>query len=728
MFYFVLVLNKRFLVFVLLVCSLGYTLGAQDLVQKKRQWHALQSDSAGLSLALEIAKAYKLNNPDSLAKYANWVISVLGEHPHPMFFMKAAEAYYDLAIARNMKSEFVNAVHCCELAMQFYQQAKDPLGRVGALVFKAWVQYNKGDVLDGIDNAEMALQSLKERESEWSESPRYQKILGNVYSDLGTYYKRVGESDKSIENTEMSLEIREKLGDLNDLAEIKMNLGRIFHDLKNYENALTCYNESLELISGSDNFTAKSVIYNNRGQLYYDLKKWELAESDFNNSLEIKTRLNDFKGRATILRKLAEMYFDMGNWEKAEDNFKQSEAQFRSIQYKLGLAHALIGEAKLFLTKGDSLKAFNLASEAYHLSKASNSIKVLLKCAEFIQPLYKQRGMLSEALMAAEDVQKAQQQIKEEEAKEIILKQAYQEKQAASKRYIYFLIAGAVVLLIILFFVFRAYRLKRRASALMEREKLHVEEKNRNIVDSIQYAQQLQQAILPPIENITNAFKESFLIYKPKDIVAGDFYWLMEDDDYKLWAVADCTGHGVPGAMVSVVCSNALNRATKEKGLRVPGAILDEVRTLVIDTFKESQREVKDGMDIALCVYHKATGTYQFAGANRPLWCVKKSGELLEIKGNKQAIGFQHQMEPFSSIPIPALQGDSIYLMTDGFVDQFGGPNAKKYMASRLKLKLSEISSQPFDLQKMNLEWDFNQWRGDQEQIDDICILAIKCF
>lgn len=720
--------NLKALVLICLLCAMQWGMSAQNLDQKKKQWQSLQSDSSGLTLALEIAKAYKLNNPDSLAKYADWVIAVLGEHPHPAFFVKAAEAHYDLAIARNMKSDFIKALQCCEVAMQFYQQAEDPLGRQGALVFKAWIQYNKGDVLDAIENAENALQSLKDRESEWAESQRYQKILGNVYSDLGTYYKRVGESDRSIENTEMSLEIRKKLGDLNDLAEIKMNLGRIFHDLKNYESALNSYNESLELITASDNLSAKSVIFNNRGQLYYDLEKWQLAESDFNNSLEIKTRLNDFKGRATILRKLAEMYFDMGKWTAAEENFQRSESQFRSIGYNLGLAHTLIGKAKLFLAKGDSIFAFNVAAEAYGLSRGCNSIKVLLKCAEFIQPLYKHYGMLAEALAAAEDVQKAQQQIKEEEAKEIILKQAYQEKQAASKRYIYFLVAGAAILLIILFLVFRAYRMKRRASALMEREKMHVEEKNKNIVDSIQYAQQLQQAILPPIENIRQTFHESFLIYWPKDIVAGDFYWLMEDDHYKLWAVADCTGHGVPGAMVSVVCSNALNRATKEKGLRVPGVILDEVRTLVIDTFKESQREVKDGMDIALCVYHKSTQTYQFAGANRPLWCLKKSGELIEIKGNKQAIGFQHQMEPFSTTPVPALHGDSIYLMTDGFVDQFGGPNAKKYMASRLKLKLNEIATQPFDLQKMNLEWEFNQWKGDQEQIDDVCILAIKCF
>jgi serine phosphatase RsbU (regulator of sigma subunit) len=238
----------------------------------------------------------------------------------------------------------------------------------------------------------------------------------------------------------------------------------------------------------------------------------------------------------------------------------------------------------------------------------------------------------------------------------------------------------------------------------------------------------LQQAILPPVENIKRTFKDSFLIYWPKDIVAGDFYWLMEDDHFKLWAVADCTGHGVPGAMVSVVCSNALNRATKEKGLRDPGSILDEVRSLVIETFKESQREVKDGMDIALCVYQKNTGTYQFAGANRPAWVLDSAGQFKEVRGNKQAIGFQHHMEAFHTIPLYANPGDSIYLMTDGFADQFGGPNGKKYMTSKLKAKLSVLAPQPFELQKMNLEWEFNQWKGDLEQIDDVCIMAIKCF
>lgn len=700
----------------------------QDLEEKKRKLAQLKSDSSGLTLALDIARSYKLNNPDSLSKYAQWVITALGDYPHPVFLKKAAEAQYDWAIARNMKSDFTGAIQCCEMSMQFYQDAKDPLGRLGALVFKAWVQYNKGDVLDAIENAEHALKSLKDREEEWSNNLRYQKILGNVYSDLGTYYLRVGDSDIAISYYESTLKIREKLDDNDDLAEAIMNLGRVLHDLGNYKDALSRYNQSLELVLLTGNTSASAYIYSNRGQLYYETGNLDLALYDFERGNQIRSELGDVKGMSNILRKIGELYFDIGELKKAKKCFLEAEQNYKGINYPTGMSYSLLAQARVSLAEGDSINGFVKAQDAYFLSRKLNSIKLVLKCAEFIQPLYKHYGMLAEALMAAEDVQKAQQQIKEEEAKEIILKQAYQEKQAASKRYIYLLIAGALVLLTILFLVFRAYRLKRKTSDLMEREKLHAVEKNKNIVDSIQYAQQLQQAILPPVENIKHTFKESFLIYWPKDIVAGDFYWLMEDDHYKLWAVADCTGHGVPGAMVSVVCSNALNRAAKEKGLRDPGKILDEVRSLVIETFKESQREVKDGMDIALCVYQKNTGAYQFAGANRPAWVLDSAGQLMEVRGNKQAIGFQHHMEPFLTIPLDVNSGDSIYLMTDGFADQFGGPYGKKYMTSKLKAKLSALASQPFELQKMNLEWEFNQWKGNLEQIDDVCIMAIKCF
>jgi serine phosphatase RsbU (regulator of sigma subunit) len=280
-------------------------------------------------------------------------------------------------------------------------------------------------------------------------------------------------------------------------------------------------------------------------------------------------------------------------------------------------------------------------------------------------------------------------------------------------------------LLVIALLLFRAYRLRRKAQRMAEQQKDLVEERNKHMVDSIQYAQQLQSAILPSPELFAQHFNDHFLLYLPKDIVAGDFYWFFESPTHRFWAVADCTGHGVPGAMVSVVCSNALNRVVKEYNLHRPGDVLNKVRELVVATFQESQKEVKDGMDIALCVMEKGTKRIQFAGANRPCWVLNDSGELLEIKGQKQHIGWQANMQPFESQDLDQSNG-WIILSSDGLADQFGGPKGKKWMTSSFKQKMAELHGQPGSLQKMNLEWTFQQWKGNQEQVDDICVLGIK--
>jgi serine phosphatase RsbU (regulator of sigma subunit) len=235
----------------------------------------------------------------------------------------------------------------------------------------------------------------------------------------------------------------------------------------------------------------------------------------------------------------------------------------------------------------------------------------------------------------------------------------------------------------------------------------------------------LQSAILPSPQLFEKNFSDHFLIYLPKDIVAGDFYWFYENEQYRLWAVADCTGHGVPGAMVSVVCSNALNRAVKEYNLFDPGEILTKTRELVVATFQESQREVKDGMDIALCCLKKQSGQITFSGANRPCWVVAEDGVLHEVKGQKQHIGLQQNMMAFESVSIQNKSG-WIVLTSDGMADQFGGPQGKKWMTKTLKQKVSEMAQQPGHLQKMNLEWAFQQWRGAADQIDDVCVLGIK--
>ncbi len=696
-----------------------------DQTDLKRQWSRQRKDTIGLRLALEIAKGYKLNQPDSLTKYAQWVMTQLGDYPRQAYKHFAAEACYDLSIAEDRRSNFDQAIAWLDKSKNFYDEIDDELGVLYAEVFQAWVYYDKGEVIQALEMAEEAKKELESMEDDLKDNKRFLKVYGNVLSDLGTYYPRIGESEKAIISLNQSLELRESLGDKDDIAEVTMNLGRVLYELKDLDRALLCYERSLELTRQTKNISAQSFILGNRSQLYIDMKRFSEAEKDLKESLNIRIKEGNKKGQATTYRKLGDLYLDQRKITEAKKYFEKSNKIFNDIGYSMGVGQTCLALSFLYQYTKDKDLEFLYADSAYWVLKKVGSAKPLLKSALKIQTLYKEKGMLKEALNAAEDVQWAQNQIKEEEAKDLLLKQEYQSKEASANRSVYLAIGGALVLLVIAILLFRAYRLKRKAQHMAEQQKELVEERNKNMVDSIQYAQQLQSAILPSPQLFEKNFSDHFLIYLPKDIVAGDFYWFYENDQYRLWAVADCTGHGVPGAMVSVVCSNALNRVVKEYNLFDPGEILTKTRELVVATFQESQREVKDGMDIALCCLEKQSGQITFSGANRPCWVVAEDGVLHEVKGQKQHIGLQQNMMAFESVSIQNKSG-WIVLTSDGMADQFGGPQGKKWMTKTLKQKVSEMAQQPGHLQKMNLEWAFQQWRGAADQIDDVCVLGIK--
>lgn len=290
-------------------------------------------------------------------------------------------------------------------------------------------------------------------------------------------------------------------------------------------------------------------------------------------------------------------------------------------------------------------------------------------------------------------------------------------------------------------------------NALILEQKSEIEEAHKEIKDSIAYAKRIQSAILPPDSLIKKHLPDSFVLYKPKDIVAGDFYWLntvhKEDNgeiDQVLFAAADCTGHGVPGAMVSVICNNGLNRSVQEFGLTDPGKILDKTRDLVIKEFEKSEEDVKDGMDIALVslaqnekqnenekTSHSTPDSYRdsfslcYAGAHNPLWIIRKGAEEVEeIKANKQPIGKFLQPEPYETHQVKLNKGDAIYVFSDGYPDQFGGSRGKKFKSGSFKKLLLSIQGESMIRQKEILDQEFEDWRGDMEQIDDVCVIGVK--
>ncbi|MCH2232890.1 MAG: SpoIIE family protein phosphatase [Crocinitomicaceae bacterium] len=282
--------------------------------------------------------------------------------------------------------------------------------------------------------------------------------------------------------------------------------------------------------------------------------------------------------------------------------------------------------------------------------------------------------------------------------------------------------------------------------AELEHQHSVLKEKNDEITDSISYAYRIQNAILPHADFLRNFGRDSFLIYKPKDIVAGDFYWRNEEGDVLMFAAADCTGHGVPGAMVSVVCSTALNRSVREFNLKDPAEILNKTRELVIETFEKQNSNVKDGMDIALCGFNKKTKELKFSGANNALWIIRSKSreskldgakakiteqddlQLLEFKGNRQPIGSYVKQSPFETVSLELSNSEMICLTTDGLIDQFGGEKTggKKLMKKPLKRLILNNYNLTGEKQKEHINHFLKEWQGDFEQTDDICVLGLK--
>jgi serine phosphatase RsbU (regulator of sigma subunit) len=283
------------------------------------------------------------------------------------------------------------------------------------------------------------------------------------------------------------------------------------------------------------------------------------------------------------------------------------------------------------------------------------------------------------------------------------------------------------VLAMILTFIAGFYLMRTNGEyeAIIVDQKEKMELKNKEITDSINYAKRIQAAILPTDNVFRTHLPDSFVLYKPKDIVAGDFYWLEKKNDLIIFAAADCTGHGVPGAMVSVICNNALNRSVREFNLTDPAKILDKTREIVISEFEKSDDEVKDGMDISLCCYNPTSKQLTWAGANNPLWIINEEG-LTEYKADKQPIGKFFDPKPYTSHTIHLKKNDLIFIFTDGYQDQFGGPKGKKFKASSLKSLILSIRDKQAAEKKAILENTFESWKGQLEQIDDVCLIGAK--
>jgi serine phosphatase RsbU (regulator of sigma subunit) len=465
----------------------------------------------------------------------------------------------------------------------------------------------------------------------------------------------------------------------------------------------------------------------------------------FNRSLAIYESLNDKKGMALTLGNLGTTYANNKEYSKAHDYYIKALLYNNEIDYNQGVAISNYNIGQNYIKQGEFAKGKPYAVASLELSKKLGFPADIRDAALLLSNIYEEenKGMaalslhklymnMRDSVNSKETLSiSAKQQAKYkydkqktiddvEHEKLLALEQEDKEKQQILTSSI---AIGLLLVIIFLFFVFNRLRVTRQQKKIIEEQKDIVEEAHKEIKDSIAYAKRIQSAILPQIKVVKAYLKESFILYKPKDIVAGDFYWMEHKDGKVLYAAADCTGHGVPGAMVSVVCNNALNRSVREYGLTDPGKILDKTREIVIQEFEKSEEEVNDGMDIALCSIEG--NKLQYAGAHNPLWVIR-NGEIIEIKADKQPIGKFDNPLPYTTHGFDLEQGDSIYVFSDGYIDQFGGEKGKKYKSRAFRELLLSIQDNSMEEQKAIIDNAFETWKGNLEQIDDVCVIGVK--
>ena len=554
------------------------------------------------------------------------------------------------------------------------------------------------------------------------------KILnGNEKYD---YEGRASEKLASINSNlgNISLAIKNQTDAINSYKKIKgdtyfyvayINLANFQMAANNIEKAIYYYEYVERNLIKEENYTYLTYVYNGIASCY-DKKGNKLKSIEFyekSKNAIIKYTPDDLSSLAVSYNNIGENFNDIGNYSAAIYNLSEAISIFKRLNDQLSLK--------------DSYYNISLAYRNLNQYKQSNDFMMAymeLKDSIFDEDTKKTIHDLSI---------KYESEKKEQENK--ILAKDNEKKQLS----LYFSLAAIILIFIILLIIYRNNRIKARTNILLEKqnkvieeqkelvEEQHflLEEKSKEITDSIKYAERIQGAILPPEQKWNYILPNSFILNKPKDILSGDFYWIAETEDRIFVAAADCTGHGVPGALISIVNFNLLNKAVLERGLSSPSEILDAVNVWLTESLNQTTHEssIKDGMDIALISINKKNGQVLYSGANNPLY-IFSNNELTEYKADKFPVGAyaNEKLNNFSTKEIETKFGDTIYLFSDGFADQFGGENGKKFKYKQFKESLFQAKDLPIEKQKDFLHKKYREWRGKLEQTDDILIIGIK--
>lgn len=574
--------------------------------------------------------------------------------------------------------------------------------------------------------------------------------LAKAYSRLGEIYNAKGNYDLALRNLQESYDVYQELGNLKQMNIVMNSMGNTHLGNDDYPKALVSFRKCYQIGVELNDTSAMALASFGIGNIFGTLEQNDSAMKYLNFALPVFSKMNNTSAEALTYTLIGQL---LNNQKKHPESLKALEKAmglFEKINFQYGIGAVYQSMGKTYYDSGDKQSSLKNYLKAFDVHSKRNAHDNMKETCKELSAVYKDLGDYKSALvyhelfMVYKDSvfnQHSRKQLLEIETqyqtknkeKEIELKNLALEKsnnEVKSRTFILWIFIGvSFIFLIMAFFVYRQYKQKKIANIRIMKQKDIIEAKNKSITDSIKYAQYIQGSILPDDDMTYSLLRESFVLYKPKDIVSGDFYWIVAVDNYVYAAVVDCTGHGVPGAFMSMVGYNALNNSLKQ--MQTPGTaqvlafLQQEVRELFRQNYNSAN--VRDGMDISLVRIDRKNMKLQFSGANNPVCCVR-NGQFIETKGDKVAISAHNENNNvvFTQHELAVEKGDAFYLFSDGYIDQFGGPKGKKFKYKQFQELMIKAHQLPMNEQKKVFNDTVKSWQGNLEQIDDILVIGFR--
>jgi len=591
---------------------------------------------------------------------------------------------------------------------------------------------------------------ILEQSLAWTRKIGNKKLEARCLNKLGDFYWYSGDYPLASRHYYTALYLFEELHEQKEIAVSYRNIGWIYLGQKNYAQSGYYFRKALDQMKKYGKQQDLIPCYDDLGILYRTTGNYAKAISCFQQTIKLGRKFGNQKAVAGGTSDLATTYLKMGRYETARTFYLEAIALHEQIsdQYNLCTAYIGLGECYIALKDSDQamsylLKANKMSADNHYKNPEIESLKHLGRAAMLAQKptvaydyMYRYASLSDSMHDDNQNRQMHEMSAKyESDKQDADIRYLQKQEQFMNERLnkeikfkTYMLIFSGIVL-ILTFSFFRSYRDNKKANRHLSRAYAEIESKNKDISDSINYARQIQRARLPDHDLINRLFRESFGLFKPKDIVSGDFYWFAELKNGKTaFAAADCTGHGIPGAFMSLIGIDTLHQAMIENELANPAEILSFSNVSLKKALRQNDEfsASRDGMDIALCILDREKMELCYAGAHRPLIIIRND-EITEIKATKHAIGgLTPDNQQFDMHTLPVESNDMIYVFTDGYADQFGGHCDKKYTTRKFKELLLSIYTRPAKEQEKMLDIVFEAWRGTTEQVDDVLVMGIR--